>query len=89
MYSDEHFFSFVKREILKNQFKKEYQDSDNFETNSNRVFINLSELLNIESCINAMSRVCQELDIAITPDEIVRRGHEHWSSCHNFKYNTV
>lgn len=89
MYSDERFFSFVKREILKNQFKKEYQDSGNFETNSNRVFINLSELLNIESCINVMSRVCQELDIAITPDEIVRRGHEHWSSCHNFKYNTV
>jgi hypothetical protein len=59
------------------------------ETNSNRVFINLSELLNIESCINAMSRVCQELDISVTPDEIVRRGHEHWSSCHNFKYNTV
>jgi hypothetical protein len=87
MYSDEPFFSFVKREILKNQFKKEYTDKNNFDNNIFRSFVNLSDLLTVESCVATVNRICRELDFVSVPEEIVRSGHAHWVSCHNFKYS--
>jgi len=87
-HSDERFFSFVKREILKNQFKKEYTDASNFASSSNnRAFINLSDLLDTESCVLNVARVCQELDIALVPEDLVRNGQVYWNQCHNFKYS--
>lgn len=86
-HSDEHFFSFVKREILKDQFKKEYTDSNFSSSSNNQAFINLSDLLDTESCVHNVARVCQELGIGLVPEDLVRNGQIHWNQCHNFKYS--
>lgn len=84
---DEHFYSFVKREIFKDRYKEEYMDASNFSNDSNnQAFINLSDLLDTNSCVFNVARVCQELDIASVPDDLVRYGQIHWNGCHNFKY---
>lgn len=89
IYSDDHFFSFVKKNILKDQFKKQYTDSKNFTVDKNRTFINLSELLSAELCASGIARICQELDIGSVPTDLVDIGRAHWAACHNFKYNNI
>jgi hypothetical protein len=86
--TNENFFSFVKREILDNPFKKQFLSSTNFNQPSLRSFVNLSDLLNFNLCVNAVNRICKELDIVPIPLSIITQGHKHWLSCHTFKYAT-
>lgn len=82
----ENFFSFVKREILNSPFKTPFLSRENFNPRSMQSFVNLSDLLNFDSCINAVGNICNKLDIAPIPTSIITQGHQHWSSCHTFKY---
>jgi hypothetical protein len=89
IYNDERFFKFAKEKILKDTFKTEYMDQNNFMPNINQAFINLSDLLSVDSCVANVNRVCQELKIDQIPEEIIRNGQMHWASCHLFKYNNI
>jgi len=86
--TNENFFSFVKREILNSPVKIPFLTQHNFSHHSMQSFVNLSDLLNFNSCVNAIDRICNELDILPIPISIITRGHRHWSSCHTFKYAT-
>jgi hypothetical protein len=87
IYTDDRFFKFAKEKILKDPFKIKYMDQNNFVPDVNRAFINLSDLLSVDSCVTNVNRVCQELNIAPISEEIIRNGQMHWASCHTFKYN--
>jgi hypothetical protein len=89
VYSEEKFFTFVKQNILKNEFKLKFLNSDNFKLSCSQSFVALSDLLRVDSCIESITRITKELDIAPVPVDIITNGHRHWVSCHNFKYNST
>lgn len=86
IYSDEPFYSFVKNNIVNNQFKSKFMTTDSFINHKQHAFINLSELLDTEMCIKMIDRVCRQFNLDPVPTDIIRQGHKHWMSCHNFKY---
>lgn len=86
IYSDEPFYSFVKHNILDTEFKSKFMTRDSFINHSQHAFINLSELLDTESCVKMIDRVCTKFDLDPVPVDVVEQGHAHWMSCHNFKY---
>jgi hypothetical protein len=85
VYTDEKFYSFVKREILMNNSKAQFSLSNNFAASENRIFINLSDLLSLPGCTRAVHKICQSFGLAAIPDEIISAGWTHWFNCHNFK----
>ena len=58
LYSDDGFFTFVKREIINDTFKKTFLSENNFVPHANREFILLSDLLNYQRCQLTITRIC-------------------------------
>jgi hypothetical protein len=86
IYSDDSYYTFVKNNIINSEFKTRFQTTDSFTNHDQHTFVNLSELLDIESCVKIIDRVCTKCNLNPVPVEIIKQGHTHWMSCHNFKY---
>lgn len=87
MFSDDSFFNFVKREVISNPYKLKFLDKNNFTYSPNRLFIMLSDLLNIDTCATSVNKVCTELGLNPISKELIIKGHSHWLACHNFKWH--
>jgi len=86
-YSDEKFLPFIKNHIIRNEFKQRFLSTEQFLKTPSRCFVTLSEILDLESCVECIDRIVKELDLTPVPRDVIRRGHTHWSSCNVFKYN--
>lgn len=89
IYSDDKFFTFVKRDIINDSFKKTFLSQENFVPCHRREFILLSDLLNYQKCQTIVNQICNRFNIDLVPPEVVLHGHQHWLSCHDFKYSTT
>lgn len=88
IYVDEPFYSFVKHNILKNKFKSGFMTTGSFTNHNQHAFVYLSELLDIDLCVEMIDRICQKFNLEPIPIDIIKQGHAHWIACHNFKYGT-
>ena len=88
IYSDEKFFTFIKNNIINSNFKKTFMFCENFQQSKTQEFVLLSELLTYSSCYNAVTRICEKFNLEKVPDTVILKGHQHWMSCHKFKYST-
>lgn len=84
MFVDESVFSFYRRVLWKNPNTKFFADQDNFPKNS--IFINLSEILDIDKLAPAIDRLCDQLGIAPVDHSYLHRAHAHWIGLHTFKF---
>jgi hypothetical protein len=86
IFVDESFQSFVRTNIIKNPIKYIFMDKSNFNQPVDQVFVNLSDLLSVEKCIEAVNQICKEFSLYPVPRDVIIEGHRHWASCHDFKY---
>lgn len=87
MFSDKSCYNVIKNDIIKNPFKQNFRSLDNFDQSVDRSGIDLSDLLTTDRCVDAVNKICADLNISPISAEIIRKGHEHWITLHSFKYS--
>lgn len=50
-------------------------------------FVQLSDILDINQCCSVIDKICHQLDVPPLHPDHIRAYHNHWKSCHDFKYN--
>lgn len=83
IYIDQTFFSFVKNNILKSQDILPFYDYNNLKR-SDDFPINLSVLLEKESCLKAVNQLCIDLQIEKIDQNYLEFSHDHWRKLHPF-----
>lgn len=86
IYSDEHFYSFVKKNIINCKFKDAFLVKENFEHLPNVEFINLSDILDKERFVENVQQIAKKLELQPISASFLESAHQHWDQCHNFKY---
>ena len=86
IYSTEHPYSFIKNNIVNCKFKKVFSSKENFNSLNNAEFLNLSALLDENQFIKQIQTITNNLNIDPIAESFLRTAHQHWSSCHTFKY---
>lgn len=81
---NESVLSFYRRVLWKNPNTRFFSDQDNF--NKNSIFINLSEILDINKLVPAIDRICKNLGISQVDHTYIQQAHAHWINLHTFKF---
>jgi hypothetical protein len=82
------FFHLVKKYVLNSHWISDFSDQSRMQDcDLNQIFVNLSELLDQDRCYTATIKICQHLQLSALHQVDFLRAHQHWKTCHDFKYN--
>lgn len=82
MYSTDSFYTFVKNNVINNEFKTKFSDTSSFDADDNREFILLSDLLDSNKFLAVIENICQTWDLDPIDSDLILTGHTHWIKCH-------
>jgi len=85
--TDQHPYTFIKKNIINDPKKKLFQNASTFvDTVESQVFVNLSEILHVDRCVEKITQICNTFNIDPVHKDLIVDSHAHWLSCHNFKH---
>jgi hypothetical protein len=85
--TNQHPCTFIKENIINDPKKKIFQQANLFVNESiDQEFVNLSDILHVDKCVNKIAQICNKFEIDPVSEELIIDSHAHWLSCHNFKY---
>jgi hypothetical protein len=77
---------FIRERIINSEQKKTFSDPKNFAA-PNQLCINLSDVIRADRIQDTMSAIYQHVGLSSPYLPLISQLHQHWKSCHAFKYN--
>lgn len=87
IYSEESFYTFVKNNIVKNEFVDPFKNKNNIPDDVNQKIILLSHLLGENTFKKTIYEIFNFLGITPPDKKLIDFAYSHYAMCHNFKYS--
>jgi hypothetical protein len=80
---EQHPYSFIKQNILRAPGKNIFGSPNNFADGHKRVFITLSDLLNVKTIGSSVNQICEQLELEKISREFILNACNYWKGCHD------
>lgn len=77
---------FIRDHIINGTQKQLFSQASNF-TGLQQLSINLSDVISVDGVQDVTAQMYRHLDLGMPDADLVHALHQHWRSCHGFKYS--